>query len=66
MTKAKEKATKKAPKGNAEVGDTAWYRSNSSAPWEKDWEVIEIGIANDHGHPLDVRIARVAAVRSVW
>ena len=46
------------PRGNAQEGDIVWYRPPADQEWQKDWKVTEVGLDNEHGYPLNVRIAR--------
>lgn len=32
------------PRGNARLGDSAWYRRDSTEPWERDWTVTRVGV----------------------
>lgn len=42
------------PRGNAQVGDPAWYRPNPYLQWQKKCEVIAVGIPNEFGHALNI------------
>lgn len=52
------------PKGNAQVGDTVWYRLKNGT-WQFDWKVVEVGLPNGHGYDLDIQIGRGKARRVV-
>lgn len=43
-------------RGYAHVGDPAWYRSSNRLPWQKKCEVVAVGLPNEFGHELNVRV----------
>jgi hypothetical protein len=44
------------PKGNAAIGDPAWYRSAPYLQWQKNCVVIGVGEFGEAGLPFDVRL----------
>lgn len=51
---------KATPAGHPKVGDKVLYKYKDEYQhgWQKDWEVTEIGIENEHKLPLNIKIKK--------